>query len=58
MSAVTYSDKSLASEPTQVAQAKKGFFRRLLDAVIAARMEQADRELALFVQRTGRYPIQ
>lgn len=61
MSAVTYTDKSLAGSP-KVAKAAtkpaaKGFFARLVDAFIAARTEQAEREIARYVQLNGRDPI-
>ncbi|MEP9352115.1 hypothetical protein ABLE93_00800 [Xanthobacter sp. KR7-65] len=58
MSAVTYSEKSIArSAKAQSSQPAKGFFARLLEAVIAARTEQAERELARYVHLNGRDPI-
>lgn len=59
MSAVTFS-KSYVSEPraTQAnAAPQKGFFARLMDAIIAARTAQAERELARYVHLHGRDPI-
>lgn len=60
MSAITYTPKSIAGTPkaaAKPAEPAKGFFARLLDAVIAARTEQAERELARYVQLHGRDPI-
>ena len=63
MSAVTFSPNTL-SRDTRAAAAKasktaagKGFFARLMDAIIAARMEQAERELSRYVQLNGRDPL-
>lgn len=39
--------------PTQKAPARRGLFRRMLDAVIAVRQRQADREIARFLQSRG-----
>lgn len=61
MSAVTYTPKSLAGTATVAAPAAKpakGFLARLMDAIIAARTEQAERELARYVHLHGRDPIQ
>lgn len=32
---------------------KRGFFARLMDAMMAARMRQAEREIALYLDHTG-----
>ncbi|MFG1348480.1 hypothetical protein [Xanthobacter autotrophicus] len=56
MSAVTYTDKIVRPSKTASA-AKKGFFARFLEAVVAARMEQAEREYARYVQVNGRDPV-
>ncbi|MBP2150647.1 hypothetical protein V5F63_18255 [Xanthobacter autotrophicus DSM 597] len=63
MSAVTFSPDTL-SRNTRAAAPKasktaggKGFFARLMDAIIAARMEQAERELSRYVQLNGRDPL-
>ncbi len=62
MSAVTYSSPkfspvAVAAKGNVNAEPKKGFFARVLDAIIAARTEQAEREVLKYVQRTGRYPL-
>ncbi|QRG06508.1 hypothetical protein EZH22_26820 [Xanthobacter dioxanivorans] len=57
MSAVTYTTKTFASAPKAAVAPKKGFFARLMEAIVAARMEQAERELARYVQLNGRDPI-
>ena len=58
MSAVTYSPKNFApSQKADVAAPKKGFFARLMEAIVAARMEQAERELSRYVQIHGRDPV-
>lgn len=50
MSATTFSNPALAEAPRTSAKstAQKGFFARLYDAVVAARTEQARREIARF----------
>ncbi|UJX44308.1 hypothetical protein [Xanthobacter sp. YC-JY1] len=60
MSAVTFSPDTLSRETRSAAPkaaAGKGFFARLMDAIIAARMEQAERELSRYVQLNGRDPL-
>lgn len=66
MSAVTYSEKTYAApRPARDAVAAKAparaagtsFFRRVLDAVVAARAEQARDEYDRYVQVNGRDPI-
>lgn len=60
MSAVTYTDKFVRPSKTASSaapSAKKGFFARFLAAVVAARMEQAEREYARYVQIHGRDPV-
>lgn len=58
MSAVTYNTtKTFASTPKAAAAPAKGFFARVMEAIVAARMEQAERELARYVQVNGRDPI-
>ena len=67
MSAVTFSPNTLSRDTRAVAPkasktaagktAGKGFFARLMDAIIAARMEQAERELSRYVQLNGRDPL-
>lgn len=65
MSAVTFSPDTLSRETRAAAPkatagttaASKGFFARLMDAIIAARMEQAERELSRYVQLHGRDPL-
>ncbi|MFS8039284.1 hypothetical protein ACI7BZ_20375 [Xanthobacter sp. AM11] len=62
MSAVTYTDRSFSGARKAVSAAKaeganKGFWARLMDAIIAARTEQAERELSRYVQVHGRDPI-
>ncbi|MFG1372580.1 hypothetical protein V5F32_10435 [Xanthobacter oligotrophicus] len=56
MSAVTYTDKFVRTSKV-APSAKKGFFARFLEAVVAARMEQAEREYARYVQIHGRDPV-
>ncbi|TDT91190.1 hypothetical protein [Azorhizobium] len=61
MSAVIYSTPKFApaAQGAVNAEPKKGFFARVLDAIIAARTEQAEREVLKYVQRPGgRYPLQ
>ncbi len=41
-----------AKAGTKVAP-QRGFFARLMDAMMAARMRQAEREIALYLNRTG-----
>ena len=48
--AVTAAKKAPAGE---VLVARKGFFARLLDAMMEARMKQAQREIRLYGRRTG-----
>ncbi|GGF75635.1 hypothetical protein GCM10007301_39440 [Azorhizobium oxalatiphilum] len=55
MSAVSYSTPKFV--PAAKAESKKGFWARVLDAIIAARTEQAEREVLKYVQRPGRYPL-
>lgn len=69
MSAVTYTDTTYARAPNarapkaapaaaaKSAAPKQGFLARLMDAIIAARTEQAERELSRYVQIHGRDPI-
>ncbi len=64
MSAVTFSPDTLSRDTRSAASkaaagktAGKGFFGRLMDAIIAARMEQAERELSRYVQLNGRDPL-
>ena len=57
MSAVTYTDKFVRPSKAASSSAKKGFFARLLQAVVAARMEEAEREYARYVQIHGRDPV-
>ena len=63
MSAVTFSPNTLSRDTRAVSPkasktaAGKGFFARLMDAIIAARMEQAERELSRYVQLNGRDPL-
>ncbi len=64
MSAVTFSPDTLSRDTRSAAPkaaagktAGKGFFGRLMDAIIAARMEQAERELSRYVQLNGRDPL-
>ncbi len=63
MSAVTFSPDTLSRDTRSAAPkagkaaAGKGFFARLMDAIIAARMEQAERELSRYVQLNGRDPL-
>lgn len=57
MSAVSYTSPKFAPVSAANAEPKKGFFARILDAIIAARTEQAEREVLKYVQRTGRYPL-
>ena len=68
MSAVTFSPNTLSRDTRAAAPkasktaagnaaAGKGFFARLMDAIIAARMEQAERELSRYVQLNGRDPL-
>lgn len=58
MSAVTFTHKTFAPAPKAAAtSSRKGFFTRLLEAVIASRMEQAEREYARYVELHGRDPI-
>ena len=48
MVAVTYGSARIATSPAAKAQPKgKGFFARLYDAMVEARMQQAYREIAL-----------
>ncbi|MET3353234.1 hypothetical protein V5F34_04290 [Xanthobacter autotrophicus] len=56
MSAVTYTDKIVRTSKTD-SSAKKGFFARFLEAVVAARLEQAEREYARYVEIHGRDPV-
>lgn len=35
---------------------RKPFLRRVYDAIVAARMAQAERELSFYIQRTGNDP--
>ncbi len=57
MSAVSYTSPKFSPVSSATAEPKKGFFARVLDAIIAARTEQAEREVLKYVQRTGRYPL-
>ncbi len=62
MSAVTYSEKTYAPRESMPAKAvvrepAKGFFRRLMEAAVAARVEQARAEYDRYVQVNGRDPI-
>lgn len=57
MSAVSYTSPKFVPAAAEAAEPKKGFFARVLDAIIAARTEQAEREVLKYVQRTGRYPL-
>lgn len=63
MSAVTYTEKTFpgAAKAKPAAakgtEAPKGFLARLMDAIIAARTEQAERELARYVHIHGRDPV-
>ncbi|WP_374252342.1 hypothetical protein [Xanthobacter sp.] len=67
MSAVTFSPDTLSRDTRSAAPkagkaaagktAGKGFFARLMSAIIAARMEQAERELSRYVQLNGRDPL-
>lgn len=51
MVAVTYGAARIATSPAVKAQPKgKGFFARLFDAMVEARMQQAYREIALNAQ--------
>ncbi len=36
--------------------ARKPFLRRVYEAIVAARMAQAERELSFYIQRTGNDP--
>lgn len=44
---LAYVDAKVAAAP------KRGFFARLLDAMMAARMRQAEREIANYLAETG-----
>lgn len=64
MSAVTFSPDTLSRDTAPKAgkvaastAGTTGFFARLMDAIIAARMEQAERELSRYVQLNGRDPL-
>jgi len=63
MSAVTFSPDTLSRDArTAAPKAVKaasgtGFLSRLMAAIIAARMEQAERELSRYVQLHGRDPL-
>lgn len=64
MSAVTYTEKTLTPAKPQTAGKASpnaapatGVFARLWTAVMESRMEEARRELALYVDRYGREPI-
>ena len=54
MSTITYSRSHLgdaASEPNKTA--RKGFWRSVLDGIIAGQQRRADREIAAFLERRG-----
>ena len=56
MSTVTLSPQKGLS--TRAAVTRKGFFTRLYEAIIAAQMAKANREVTLYMQRTGReFPV-
>ncbi|WP_029003485.1 hypothetical protein [Azorhizobium doebereinerae] len=60
MSAVSYTTPKYVPAQANAqanAEPKKGFFARVLDAIIAARTEQAEREVLKYIQRPGRYPL-
>lgn len=57
MSAVSYTSPKFVRTVSASAEPKKGFFARVLEAIIAARTEQAELEVLKYVQRTGRYPL-
>jgi len=53
MSAVTYPAKSFSPAADPAVTPAKGVFRRMLDAVIAARAAQAEREVARYLALRG-----
>ncbi|MFG1346923.1 hypothetical protein V5F59_18690 [Xanthobacter autotrophicus DSM 431] len=57
MSAITFTHKTFAPAPKAAAGQKKGFFARLLDAIVASRMEQAEREYARYLELHGHDPV-
>jgi hypothetical protein len=52
---MAYAHTATATRDIAVSQpaARRGLMRRLLDAVMAARMRQAEREIAAFVASSG-----
>lgn len=59
MSAVTYPAKSFSADRTAVPSAGKpapGLLRRMLDALIAARAAEAEREVARYLALRGEDP--
>lgn len=51
MSVVTLSSVKGLSQKSEIA--RKPLLRRIYDAIVAARMAQAERELSFYIQRTG-----
>ncbi|WP_164738502.1 hypothetical protein [Aquabacter cavernae] len=56
MSTVTLSSRKGYAAPSATAP-KAGFFARLFDAIVAAQTIKAERELAHYLQRTGKNPL-
>jgi hypothetical protein len=53
MVAVTYGTARIAASPVKTERKGKGFFARLFDAMIEARMQQAYREISLHQHLTS-----
>lgn len=49
----TYAPAKAATKQAIKAAPQRGFFARLFDAMMVARMRQAEREIALYIDRTG-----
>ena len=52
MAYVSVAPRDLAYAPAP-AKSRPGFFRRILDAMVAARLRQAEREIAHYLADTG-----
>ncbi|MFG1397813.1 hypothetical protein [Roseixanthobacter pseudopolyaromaticivorans] len=60
MGAVTFSTDSFSTATTaeaaaaaKPAEARKGVFKRIFDAIVAARTAEAERDFITYMQRTG-----
>ena len=56
MSTITLSSQKGLSSSAALAAPRKPFLARLYEAIISAQTAKAERQLALYVQRTGHDP--